>query len=198
MRAALAHAPKEPPPLNRAAATYLDGMGAGAIELTHVAGGVVKGAAGIVTFARGLNPMDVYNLTHPAAYVQNVNMTLAGLVSTAAHPERIPQGLLATFKNDPSEGAGRLIPELIGTKGLGTLRTGLRVAAKEGAETAVYGAAREGAESAAGPGRRTRRGRGRTGATWRSPHPTPSIRPSTPTPWSRAGPGNSSTRSSPG
>ncbi|WP_326692658.1 MULTISPECIES: toxin glutamine deamidase domain-containing protein [unclassified Streptomyces] len=129
-------------------------MGASAIELTHFAGGVIKGGAGILNFARGLNPMDIYNLTHPAAYAQNVNMTLAGLVSTAAHPERVPQGLLKTFKNDFSEGTGRLLPELLGTKGLGTARTGLRVAAKEGAGATRYGAAagKEGAESAAKTG----------------------------------------------
>jgi len=49
---------------------------------------VLKGTAGILNFARGLNLMDPYNITHPAAYLQNVNMTLAGPVSTAAHPER--------------------------------------------------------------------------------------------------------------
>ncbi|WP_329812656.1 hypothetical protein, partial [Streptomyces sp. GSL17-113] len=78
-----------------------------------------------------------------------MNTTLAGLVSTAAHPERIPQALLDSFKKDPSEGVGRLIPELLGTKGLGAARTGARVAAKEGAEAARYGApaGAEGAEA---------------------------------------------------
>ncbi|MBO8199326.1 hypothetical protein JW613_13600 [Streptomyces smyrnaeus] len=163
VREALVHAPKEPPPLSRATATYVDGMQAGAIELTHVAGGVIKGGAGLVNFARGLNPLDVYNLTHPAAYAQNVNTTLAGLVSTAAHPERIPQALVDSFKKDPSEGVGRLIPELLGTKGLGAARTGARVAAKEGAEAARYGApaGAEGAEAAARTGAREASGAGR-------------------------------------
>lgn len=148
--AAMAHAPKEPPPLDRAGAMYLDGMGALSVETAHVVGGVVKGAAGIVNFARGLNPLDIYNITHPAQYAQNVNMTLAGLVSTAAHPERIPAALIDSFKKDPSEGLGRLLPELIGTKGLGTVRSGVRVAAKEGAESAVQkgvtNAAKDGAK----------------------------------------------------
>ncbi|GAA1195805.1 hypothetical protein GCM10009654_61000 [Streptomyces hebeiensis] len=154
--AAMAHAPKEPPPLSRAASAYVDGMGALAVETTHVVGGVVKGTAGLLNFARGLNPLDVYNLTHPAEYTQNVNMTLAGLVSTAAHPERVPGALIDSFKGDPSEGFGRLLPELIGTKGLGSVRTGVRVAAREGAEEAVEQggrkAAREGAEEAAEQG----------------------------------------------
>ncbi|MFJ8078000.1 WXG100 family type VII secretion target [Streptomyces sp. NPDC096176] len=142
--AAMAHAPKEPPPLDRATAMYVDGMGAMAIETTHLVGGVVKGTAGVVNFARGLNPLDIYNLTHPAQYIQNVNMTLAGLVSTAAHPERVPGALIESFSKDPAEGIGRLLPELIGTKGLGTLRTVGRVAAKEGMETAAESAVKKG------------------------------------------------------
>ncbi|GLX18407.1 toxin glutamine deamidase domain-containing protein [Streptomyces lavendulae] len=89
---------------------------------------MLKGTAGTIDFARGINPYDPYNLTHPAEYSQHVNMTLAGLVSTAAHPERIPGALLDPIKDDPSEGLGRLVPELLGTKGAGGARTGTRVA----------------------------------------------------------------------
>lgn len=145
VKAALAHAPSEPPPLDRATSTVMDAHGAAAVELNHVIGGVVKGGAGVLNFARGLNPTDPYNLTHPAQYGQNVNMTLAGLVSTAAHPERIPQALYESFKKDPSEAIGRLIPELIGTKGAGSLRTGVRVAAREGTEAGAESAARNAA-----------------------------------------------------
>ncbi len=140
--AALAHAPSEPPPLDRLTSTAVDGVAATSVELNHVVGGVVKGTAGLLNFARGLNPTDPYNLTHPAQYHQNVNTTLAGLVSTAAHPERIPRTLYEGFKKDPSEAVGRLVPELIGTKGLGGVRTGARVAAREGAESAAMNAAR--------------------------------------------------------
>ncbi|MFJ1868352.1 putative T7SS-secreted protein [Streptomyces sp. NPDC088097] len=128
LSAALAHAPAVPPPSERALAGIADYGAAELVELNHFTGGVVKGTAGLLDFARGLNPTDPYNLTHPAEYQQNLNMTLAGLVSTAAHPERIPGALLDSFKDDPAEGLGRLVPELIGTKGLGGARTGVRVA----------------------------------------------------------------------
>ncbi|MGW1986785.1 putative T7SS-secreted protein [Streptomyces collinus] len=134
VKAALAHAPAEPPPLQRLGNDLTDGYQAVNTELTHVVGGALKGTAGLLNFARGLNPMDPYNLTHPAAYVQNVNMTLAGLVSTAAHPERVVQAAVDGFTKDPSEFVGRLIPELVGTKGAGLARGGLRLALKEGAE----------------------------------------------------------------
>ncbi|MZD09170.1 type IV secretion protein Rhs, partial [Streptomyces sp. SID5785] len=124
VKAALAHAPAEPPPLDRLGNTLVDGYKAYNTELTHVVGGALKGTAGLVNFARGLNPTDPYNLTHPAAYMQNVSMTLSGLVSTAAHPERIVTAAVDGFKKDPSEFVGRLIPELIGTKGAGLARSG--------------------------------------------------------------------------
>ncbi|MEU9186567.1 putative T7SS-secreted protein [Streptomyces sp. NPDC048484] len=148
IRAALAHAPAEPPPLDRIGNDIVDGYQAYYTELTHVAGGALKGTAGLLNFARGLNPTDPYNLTHPAAYYQNVNMTLSGLVSTATHPERVVQAAVDGFKKDPSEFIGRLIPELIGTKGAGLAKGGLRLAVKEGTEAAATNVAARGVRSA--------------------------------------------------
>ncbi|WP_406108769.1 DUF6531 domain-containing protein [Streptomyces sp. NBC_01003] len=142
VKAALAHAPAEPPPLDRLGNTVVDGYKAYNTELTHVVGGALKGTAGLVNFARGLNPTDPYNLTHPAAYMQNVSMTLSGLVSTAAHPERIVTAAVDGFKKDPSEFVGRLIPELIGTKGAGLARSGLRLGLRTGAKDVAENAAR--------------------------------------------------------
>lgn len=134
---ALAHAPAEPPPLERLGDNIADGYQAYNMELTHVVGGALKGTAGLVNFVRGLNPADPYNLTHPAAYTQNLSMTLSGLVSTVAHPERAVSAAVESFKKDPSEFLGRLIPELFGTKGTGLAGGGLRFAAKEGLEAAA-------------------------------------------------------------
>lgn len=133
LKAALAHAPAEPPPLDRLGNDVVDGYKSVNIELTHVVGGVVKGTAGLVDFVRGLDPMDPYNLTHPAEYLQGVSMTLSGLVSTAAHPERVVKAAVDGFKKDPSEFVGRLIPELIGTKGAGLARGALARGIEEGA-----------------------------------------------------------------
>lgn len=141
VKAALAHAPAEPPPLERLGNNFVDGFQAYNTELTHVVGGALKGTAGLVNFVRGLNPLDPYNLTHPAEYAQNVSMTLSGLVSTAAHPERAVTAAVEGFKKDPSEFLGRLIPELLGTKGTGLARGGLRFAVREGVETGATSAA---------------------------------------------------------
>ncbi|MEV5507614.1 putative T7SS-secreted protein [Streptomyces orinoci] len=143
VKAALAHAPAEPPPLSRFGHDLTDGYEAVNLELTHVAGGVVKGTAGLVNFVRGLDPMDPYNLTHPAEYLQGVSTTLSGLVSTAAHPERALKAMVDGFEKDPSEFAGRLIPELLGTKGAGLARGALARGIEEGAaEQAAAGASK--------------------------------------------------------
>ncbi|MFI9584536.1 putative T7SS-secreted protein [Streptomyces sp. NPDC052236] len=129
--AALAHAPKEPTGLDRVKFDLADYGVAQGVELAHVGGGIVKGTAGIVNFVRSVNPIDAYNLTHPAEYYKGVNMTLAGLASTAANPDRALKNAWDAAKGDPSEFIGRLIPELIGTKGAGGLKGLLRTGAKD-------------------------------------------------------------------
>ncbi|MFI9174239.1 putative T7SS-secreted protein [Streptomyces lincolnensis] len=152
LRAALTHAPAEPPLLTQIGSNLTDGYLSAATELTHVVGGVVKGTAGVVTFVRGLNPADGYNLTHPAQYLQNVSMTLSGLTSAGLHPDRTLNAMWDGFKKDPAEGIGRLIPELVGGKGLGLARggarAGLKAGAEEAAESSAQRAARQGAEEA--------------------------------------------------
>ncbi|MHC6624503.1 putative T7SS-secreted protein [Streptomyces globosus] len=103
---------------------YLD------LASTHLIGGVVKGTAGIVSFARALNPGDPYNIAHPAEYLTNLNSTAAGLVTMVNDPWGSGRKMLDEFMKDPSEGLGKLIPELIGSKGAG--------AAKKAATTARH------------------------------------------------------------
>ncbi|MFE3139753.1 putative T7SS-secreted protein [Streptomyces scopuliridis] len=133
--AAMAHAPKEPTGRERAKLELMDwGVGQG-IELAHFGGGVVKGTAGLINFIRSVNPIDPYNLSHPAEYYKGVNMTLAGLASTVANPDRALKSAWDAAKGDPSEFLGRLVPELIGTKGTGVLRGGLRAGMKDLADS---------------------------------------------------------------
>ncbi|MFE0424408.1 putative T7SS-secreted protein [Streptomyces sp. NPDC058953] len=131
INATLAHAPAEPPPLSRLGNNFLDVNQALTIEAGQLAGGIVKGTAGLLNFARGLNPMDPYNLKNPAAYYQNVNLTLAGLVSTVSHPDRVVQAAVDGFRDNPTEFVGRLLPELLGTKGAGLAKGGARLAGRD-------------------------------------------------------------------
>ncbi|MFE9135152.1 putative T7SS-secreted protein [Streptomyces sp. NPDC007355] len=126
VRAALAHAPQEPTGRERVKLELMDHSLSQGFELAHFGGGIVKGSAGLINFVRSVNPTDPYNLTHPAEYYKGVNMTLAGLVSTVANPDRALKNAWDAAKGDPSEFLGRLVPELLGTKGAGALRSGLR------------------------------------------------------------------------
>ncbi|MGP3978919.1 putative T7SS-secreted protein [Streptomyces sp. 8N114] len=96
-----------------------DGLQGLQLDATHLSGGVVKGLAGLNNFVRGINPLDPYNVTHPAEYVTNLNSTVTGIARVANDPVGTGKQMWDTFKKDPSEGVGRLIPELLGTKGIG-------------------------------------------------------------------------------
>ncbi|APE22633.1 MULTISPECIES: putative T7SS-secreted protein [Streptomyces] len=129
--AALAHAPKELTGRERAKLELMDlGLSQG-IELAHFGGGVAKGTAGLLNFVRSVNPVDPYNLTHPAEYYKGVNMTLAGLVSTGANPDRALKNAWEAAKGDPTEFVGRMLPEMLGTKGAGAFRGALRAGLKD-------------------------------------------------------------------
>lgn len=80
---------------------YLD------LAKTHLTGGILKGTAGMLNFARALNPMDPYNLTHPAEYVTNLNSTAAGLVTMANDPLGAGKQMLDEFMKDPPRASAR-------------------------------------------------------------------------------------------
>lgn len=96
-----------------------DGLVGLRLDAAHVGGGLFKGGAGLLNFVRGLNPTDPYNVAHPAEYLTSLNSTAAGLIGMANNPSAAGKQLLDQFMKDPAEGTGKLIPELVGTKGLG-------------------------------------------------------------------------------
>ncbi|MFF4499346.1 putative T7SS-secreted protein [Streptomyces sp. NPDC001401] len=149
---ALELAPPKPEFTDRLGADAKDGFVGMQLNSVHVAGGFLRGGADMLKLARTANPLDVYNLTHPGEWMKNSNMVLAGLVGTAAHPERLPMSLLGTgWKSDPGDAAGYLISNLIGGKGAGGVA---RAAAGDAARVAVRDAARAAAKDAAEQGAR--------------------------------------------
>ncbi|MFJ8586387.1 putative T7SS-secreted protein [Streptomyces sp. NPDC093595] len=133
--AALAHAPAEKSAMERAKLGLMDFALGNGIETVHFVGGAVKGTVGLTNFVRSLHPLDGYNRTHPAEYYENVSMTLAGVVTSAAHPDRAVKGTWDAFQEDPSEFWGRLAPEAFGTRGAG----GLKSLARKGADNTPDG-----------------------------------------------------------
>ncbi|MEU0659901.1 putative T7SS-secreted protein [Streptomyces lavendulocolor] len=133
--AALAHAPAEKSAMERAKLGLMDLALGNGVESMHFVGGAVKGTVGLTNFVRSLNPLDGYNITHPAEFYENVNMTLAGVVSSVAHPDRALKDAWEGFKEDPHEFLGRMLPEAVGTKGAG----GLKSLARRGVDDAKGG-----------------------------------------------------------
>ncbi|MFJ8539183.1 putative T7SS-secreted protein [Streptomyces sp. NPDC093591] len=143
---ALELAPPKPEFTDRLKADAVDGFVSMQLNQAHVLGGFLKGGADMVKLARTVNPMDSYNLSHPGEWLKNSNMVLAGLVGTAAHPERLPKAIIGTgWSSDPGNAAGYLASNLIGGKGAGGVARG---AARGLAKDAVTGAARTGANGA--------------------------------------------------
>ncbi|MFF3000558.1 putative T7SS-secreted protein [Streptomyces sp. NPDC057950] len=134
VRAARDMAPKKPSYAEQAA----DGLQELQIMSDHVGGGLVKGTAGLLNFVRSVDPMDPYNLTHPAEYLTSLNSLAAGLVVAANDPVGTGTQMVKDFMKDPAEGLGRLIPDLVltvATDGGGAAVKGVRVA-EDAAEAA--------------------------------------------------------------
>ncbi|MFE2264774.1 putative T7SS-secreted protein [Streptomyces griseosporeus] len=134
VRAARDRAPQKP--------SYADQVGDGFQELQimgdHVGGGLIKGTAGLVNFVRSVNPLDPYNITHPAEYAMSLNSLAAGLVVAANDPLGTGRQMVSDFMKDPAEGFGRLLPDLAltaATAGGGAAVKGVRVA-EEAADAA--------------------------------------------------------------
>jgi RHS repeat-associated protein len=104
----------------------------------HVGGGVIKGTAGLLNFVRSVNPLDPYNITHPAEYATSLNSLAAGLVVAVNDPVGTGKQMVSDFMKDPLEGFGRLIPDLAltaATGGGGAVVKGIRIA-EEAADAA--------------------------------------------------------------
>ncbi|MFB7667265.1 putative T7SS-secreted protein [Kitasatospora sp. NPDC056138] len=144
-------APAEPSFLSRMGSNLSDTYEGARIGQLHVAGGIVKGAADIVKFGRGLDPMDPYNLTHPAQYADHVSSTAAGLVHAANHPTELLSAVVGSgWGSDPFEAGGKLVTNLAFGAATGGGGEAAAVAERAGlglAEDASENAARNIAES---------------------------------------------------
>ncbi|WP_406073105.1 putative T7SS-secreted protein [Streptomyces virginiae] len=90
-------------------------------EVEHFVGGIAKGTAGLVNFARGLDAHDPYNMNHPTVAQMGLNSMSAGFLTTANDPGTAAKAMLDQAMKDPYEFGGTLVPEAIGPKGGGLL-----------------------------------------------------------------------------
>lgn len=150
-------APKEPSFSQRMLNDGKDLVHGAGIANEHLVGGVLKGTGDIVKFVRSLNPTDPYNLTHPAAYVDGLSTTAAGLVHDVNHPVDLVKSLVGSgWGSDPFEAAGKLVPNValaVATDGAGTaadagVSAGERAAVGAGENAAERGVVAGGEEAA--------------------------------------------------
>ncbi|WP_327070884.1 putative T7SS-secreted protein [Kitasatospora sp. NBC_01302] len=154
LKAATATAPTTPSFTQRMKLDSMDLAEGGMMGDAHLYGGILKGGADIVNFGRGLNPMDVYNVTHPATYLDHVNQVAAGLVHADMHPTDVVKSLVGSgWGSDPFEAGGKLITNIAFgalTDGAGPEADAAAAAAKDTAENAAKNATKDAAQDAAG------------------------------------------------
>ncbi|MGW4199838.1 putative T7SS-secreted protein [Streptomyces sp. NPDC004726] len=130
-RAAVRAARDEAPPKPSYAQQATDGLYEAQIMNAHFGAGVIKGTAGLLAFVRSVNPTDPYNITHPAEYLLSLNNLTAGVVQAVNDPWGTGKQMVTNFMKDPSEGLGRLVPDVlltVATGGGGAAVKGARLA----------------------------------------------------------------------
>jgi RHS repeat-associated protein len=106
-------APAEPSFWSQMGDDLSDTFSVGNLASVSFTSGVVEGAAGIVKFARSVNPMDPWNMEHPAEYAAGMSGTLAGLADAAINPVDAVKGLVGTgWGSDPAQALGKLVPNV--------------------------------------------------------------------------------------
>ncbi|MEU6562017.1 putative T7SS-secreted protein [Nocardia nova] len=134
-------APKTPSFTSRLNADFTDANVAASTVGLHFTKGLVTSLAGVVQFARQINPMEPYNIAHPAQYMQGVTDLGTGMVVAAADPGATVSALWKQVKADPAEAAGALTGQvLLGVATGGAGEAGLAGTAAREAATAAKAA----------------------------------------------------------
>ncbi|MFE4601077.1 putative T7SS-secreted protein [Kitasatospora indigofera] len=169
IRAATGAAPKAPGLMDRIGNALADAPDVIAGSALHLEGGFLKGGADLLKFARGVNPFDVYNITHPALYLDHLNSVAGGLAYTANHPTELAKALVGSgWGSDPAEAGGKTLFNLLSGLATGggseaaavTERVAVNALERAGQRTAVNAAERGAAQVAENAGQRAVAGLG--------------------------------------
>ncbi|MEV7122167.1 putative T7SS-secreted protein [Kitasatospora griseola] len=183
IRAATSAAPKRAGFLDSLANDIVDAPQIMAVSAEHLTVGFIKGGADLLKFARGVNPMDPYNLTHPAQYADHVSQVGIGLAHTTMHPMQLVEALVGSgWGSDPSEAGGKLLFNVLSGVATGGAEGGALLAERVGID-AVEGAAKNEAVHAAENGAANAARRAAGGAGEWTPKPVPYEIPTAPIPW---------------
>ncbi|MEU3772354.1 putative T7SS-secreted protein [Streptomyces sp. NPDC032472] len=98
-------------------------------EYQHFFGGIAKGTAGMVNSARALDSKDPYNITHPTVAQMGLNSMAADFLRAANTPDATAKAVLDSALQDPHEFGGKLVPDVVVSRGSSLLTSGARTAA---------------------------------------------------------------------
>lgn len=117
--AATDKAPAEPPFSERWLANLSDLGGVLEHGALNFMSGLLTSLTGLVQFVRQINPFDVYNMTHPADYLEGLSNLGTGLVVAAADPGAAVSAILEDARRNPFEFMGALTGDALLTAATG-------------------------------------------------------------------------------
>ncbi|WP_405177760.1 DUF6531 domain-containing protein [Nocardia sp. NBC_01377] len=112
-------APTEPPFLSRWGSNFEDLSAAMEQAKLNFTSGLLTSLTGIVQFVRSINPVDTYNITHPAEYLSTMSDLGTGMILAAADPKATASAMLSGFRTNPSEALGALTGDILTTVATG-------------------------------------------------------------------------------
>ncbi len=119
LAAATEKAPKEPPFSERWIANISDLGGVLEHGALNFYSGLLTSLTGLVQFVRQVNPTDIYNITHPADYVEGLSDLGTGLVVAVADPGATVDAILKDARANPFEFVGALTGDALLTAATG-------------------------------------------------------------------------------
>ncbi|MGY0499827.1 putative T7SS-secreted protein [Nocardia sp. FBN12] len=119
LAAATEKAPKEPPFSERWIANISDLGGVLEHGALNFSAGLLTSLTGLVQFVRQVNPTDIYNITHPADYVEGLSNLGTGLVVAVADPGATVDAILKDARANPFEFVGALTGDALLTAATG-------------------------------------------------------------------------------
>ncbi|MEU4599651.1 putative T7SS-secreted protein [Nocardia sp. NPDC023988] len=117
--AATETAPQEPPFLSRWGSNFEDLGAMMEHAQANITTGLLTSLTGLVQFVRSINPLDLYNATHPAEYMSKMSDMSTGMILAAADPKATASAMLAGFKANPTEALGALTGDALTTLATG-------------------------------------------------------------------------------
>ncbi len=115
VRAAAEAAPPQPGLLAKIEQEFTDQVQSAGRMGSSFVGGALESAQGLANMARMGNPLDIYNLTHPAEFGEQHQTMAMGVVGAVSDPYAAVKTVVDVdgWRNDPARAAGSMVPDAL-------------------------------------------------------------------------------------